>query len=321
MERIAAGPPAPAGRADDRAPGAESKTCRHAGPDERGSEGGRRVEPGWFGRDKRAGRNNTEPYGGHHAGANAGSLRQRWRGFCAGSTSGCSGLEPGRVEHGKAGGRFDSACPIGEARERLSPPGGHGIPPRDSSAIPDRLTVAKDSSRELEFTAAGAAELSCVCSGELGRYPARVFERLFCRAGFICCGANACAHRKSHHRLRNRFFARTERDGKRQYASALAQNIEAVDRQQRQSPCLCASSTRATGCRPRSRRPLFSVRSPDQAHGTYALVVNGGSGNYQLRGYVNAPLAFVDNMTHRGYQLVILHIAGQEVYGYIRPAK
>jgi hypothetical protein len=106
------------------------------------------------------------------------------------------------------------------------------------------------------------------------------------------------------------------------YASALAQNIEAVERQQRQSPVPLREFHSRDGVQIKVTPGLFvSVRSPDQAHGTYALVVNGGAGNYQLRGYVNGPLAFVDNTTHRGYQLVILHIAGQEVYGYIRPVQ
>jgi hypothetical protein len=49
--------------------------------------------------------------------------------------------------------------------------------------------------------------------------------------------------------------------------------------------------------------------------------VNGGGTSYQLRGYVNNPLAFTDNATHRVYELVVLRIAGGEAYGYIRPAQ
>ncbi len=106
------------------------------------------------------------------------------------------------------------------------------------------------------------------------------------------------------------------------YTSALAQNIEAVDSMQRQSQVPLREFHARDGMQTKVTPALFvSVRSPDQAHGTYALVVNGGAGNYQLRGYVNGPLAFVDNATHRGYQLIILRIAGDEVYGYIRPVQ
>jgi hypothetical protein len=106
------------------------------------------------------------------------------------------------------------------------------------------------------------------------------------------------------------------------YASALAQNIEAVEGLQRQSQVPLREFHARDGVQTKVTPDLFvSVRSPDQAHGTYALMVNGGSGNYQLRGYVNGALAFVDNATHRGYQLVILRIAGEEVYGYIRPMR
>jgi hypothetical protein len=106
------------------------------------------------------------------------------------------------------------------------------------------------------------------------------------------------------------------------YAGALAQNIEAVDSLQRQSQVPLREFHARDGVQTKVTPALFvSVRSPDQAHGTYALLVSGGAGNYQLRGYVNGPLAFVDNATHRGYQLVILRIAGDEVYGYIRPVQ
>jgi hypothetical protein len=106
------------------------------------------------------------------------------------------------------------------------------------------------------------------------------------------------------------------------YASALAQNIEAVEGLQRQSPVPLREFHGREGVSTKVTPGLFvSLRSLDQAHGTYALVVNGSSGSYQLRGYVNGPLGFVDNATHRGYQLVILRIAGQEAYGYVRPVQ
>ena len=106
------------------------------------------------------------------------------------------------------------------------------------------------------------------------------------------------------------------------YASALAQNIEAVESLQRQSTVplreFHAREGAATKVAP---GVMVSVQSPDQARGTYALVVNGGGTSYQLRGYVNNPLAFTDNATHRVYELVVLRIAGGEAYGYIRPAQ
>jgi hypothetical protein len=106
------------------------------------------------------------------------------------------------------------------------------------------------------------------------------------------------------------------------YASALAQNVEAIDSLQRQSQVPLREFHARDGVQIKVTPGLFvSVRSPDPAHGTYALLVNGGAGNYQLRGYVNGPLGLVDNATHRGYQLVILRIAGDEVYGYIRPMR
>ncbi len=106
------------------------------------------------------------------------------------------------------------------------------------------------------------------------------------------------------------------------YASALAQNIEAVEGLQRQSQVPLREFHARDGVQTKVTPGLFvTVRSPDQAHGTYALMVNGSAGNYQLRGYINGPLGFVDNATHRGYQLVILRIAGEEVYGYIRPVR
>jgi hypothetical protein len=46
--------------------------------------------------------------------------------------------------------------------------------------------------------------------------------------------------------------------------------------------------------------------------------VSSGGANYQLRGEVNQPLVFTDTATHREYALVILSIAGQQAYGYVR---
>ncbi len=106
------------------------------------------------------------------------------------------------------------------------------------------------------------------------------------------------------------------------YASALAQNIEAVDSLQRQSQVPLREFHARDGVSVKITPGLFvSLRSPDQAHATYALMVSGSSGSYQLRGHVNSPLGFADNTTHRGYELVILRIAGQEAYGYVRPVQ
>jgi hypothetical protein len=106
------------------------------------------------------------------------------------------------------------------------------------------------------------------------------------------------------------------------YASALAQNIEAVQTLQRQSTVPLREFHGSDGVPARILPGLaISVRSPDQARGTYALVVNSGGANYQLRGRVNSAVAFTDNATHRGYELVILHIAGGQAYGYVRPVQ
>jgi hypothetical protein len=106
------------------------------------------------------------------------------------------------------------------------------------------------------------------------------------------------------------------------YASALAQNIEAVDSLQRQSQVPLREFHARDGVSVKVTPGLFiTLRSPDQAHATYALLVSGSSGSYQLRGHINSPLGFADNTTHRGYELVILRIAGQEGYGYVRPVQ
>jgi hypothetical protein len=106
------------------------------------------------------------------------------------------------------------------------------------------------------------------------------------------------------------------------YTSPLAQNIEIVQGLQRHSTVplqefhvhegMLAKVTPALG---------LSVRHPDQGHGTYALVVNQNGGNYQVRGQVNNPLVFTDTATHRAYELVVLRIADQQVYGYVRATK
>ncbi len=106
------------------------------------------------------------------------------------------------------------------------------------------------------------------------------------------------------------------------YANALAQNIEAVDSLQRQSQVPLREFHARDGVSVKITPGLFvSLRSPDQAHATYALLVSGSNGSYQLRGHVNSPLGFADNTTHRGYELMILRIAGQEAYGYLRPVQ
>jgi hypothetical protein len=103
------------------------------------------------------------------------------------------------------------------------------------------------------------------------------------------------------------------------YASPLAQNIETVEGLQRHSPvqlkefhARAGASTKAT---PNVR---LSVQQPDQARGSYAVVVDEGGSSYQLRGQVNHPLVFTDAATHREYALVVLSIANQQVYGYVR---
>lgn len=106
------------------------------------------------------------------------------------------------------------------------------------------------------------------------------------------------------------------------YASALAQNIEAVESLQRQSPVpLREFHARAGASAQAAPGVTVSVQSPDQTRGSYGLVVSGGGTRYQLRGHVNSPLAFTDNFNHRVYELVILQIAGGEAYGYIRSAQ
>lgn len=103
------------------------------------------------------------------------------------------------------------------------------------------------------------------------------------------------------------------------YANLLAQNIETVEGLQRHSAVqLREFHTRAGVPTQTTRTVQLSVLHPDQSSGSYALVVVEGGSSFQLRGEVNVPLAFADTATHRRYGLVILSIAGQQVYGYVR---
>jgi hypothetical protein len=107
--------------------------------------------------------------------------------------------------------------------------------------------------------------------------------------------------------------------GNGQYASPLAQNIETVEGLQRHSTVALKEFHVQVGALAKVTPAVgLSVQRPDQGHGTYALVVNQGGGSYQLRGAVNSPLVFADNSTHREYALVVLRIADQQVYGYVR---
>jgi hypothetical protein len=103
------------------------------------------------------------------------------------------------------------------------------------------------------------------------------------------------------------------------YANLLAQNIETVEGLQRHSAVqLREFHARAGVPTQATRTVMLSVQHPDQSSGSYALVVVEGGSSYQLRGEVNVPLGFADTATHRQYGLVILSIAGQQVYGYVR---
>jgi hypothetical protein len=103
------------------------------------------------------------------------------------------------------------------------------------------------------------------------------------------------------------------------YANLLAQNIEAVEGLQRHSAVQLREFHARAGV-PTQATPTvrLSVQHPDQSSGSYAVVVAEGGSSYQLRGEVNVSLAFADAATHRQYGLVILSIAGQQVYGYVR---
>ncbi len=103
------------------------------------------------------------------------------------------------------------------------------------------------------------------------------------------------------------------------YANLLAQNIETVEGLQRHSAVQLREFHARAGVPTQATRAVrLSVQHPDQSSGSYALVVAEGGSSYQLRGEVNVPLAFADTATHRRYGLVILSIAGQQVYGYVR---
>ncbi len=103
------------------------------------------------------------------------------------------------------------------------------------------------------------------------------------------------------------------------YASSLAENIEAVQGLQRHSTVPLQEFHVHEGMLTNVTPALsLSVRHPDPGHGTYSLLVGGTNGNYQLRGQVNNPLVFTDNTTHREYELIVLHIADRQVYGYVR---
>ena len=103
------------------------------------------------------------------------------------------------------------------------------------------------------------------------------------------------------------------------YANLLAQNVETVQGLQRHSTVQLIEFHARAGV-PTQATPTvrLSVQHPDQSSGSYALVVGEGGSSYQLRGEVNRPLAFTDTATHRQYGLVVLSIAGQQVYGYLR---
>jgi hypothetical protein len=103
------------------------------------------------------------------------------------------------------------------------------------------------------------------------------------------------------------------------YANLLAQNIETVEGLQRHSAVQLREFHARAGVPTQATRTVrLSVQHPDQSSGSYALVVAEGGSSYQLRGEVNVPLTFADIATHRRYGLVILSIAGQQVYGYVR---
>ncbi|HZD76555.1 MAG TPA: hypothetical protein VE218_06085, partial [Acidobacteriaceae bacterium] len=103
------------------------------------------------------------------------------------------------------------------------------------------------------------------------------------------------------------------------YANLLAQNVETVEGLQRHSPVQLIEFHARAGVPTRATPTVrLSVQHPDQGSGSYALVVGEGGSSYQLRGEVNRPLAFTDTATHRRYGLVVLSIAGEQVYGYLR---
>jgi hypothetical protein len=103
------------------------------------------------------------------------------------------------------------------------------------------------------------------------------------------------------------------------YASPLAQNIEAVQGLQQHSPVqLKEFHARAGASTPATPNVRLSVQNPDQGRGSYVLVVDERGSSHQLRGQLNHPLVFTDTATHREYALVVLSIADQQIYGYVR---
>jgi hypothetical protein len=107
-----------------------------------------------------------------------------------------------------------------------------------------------------------------------------------------------------------------------QFVSPLAQNIEAVEALQRQSPVQLKEFHARVGTPTRATPNVrLSVEHSDQSRNSYALVVHSGGSIVQLRGQVNDPLTFTDTTTGRQYALVVLSIADQQVYGYLRAAQ
>jgi hypothetical protein len=107
--------------------------------------------------------------------------------------------------------------------------------------------------------------------------------------------------------------------GKGEYASPLAQNIEAVEGLQRHSPAQLKEFHARAGASTRATPNVqLSVQNPDQGRGSYTLVVDERGSSRQLHGQVNHPLVFTDTATQRAYALVVLSIADQQVYGYVR---
>ena len=102
-------------------------------------------------------------------------------------------------------------------------------------------------------------------------------------------------------------------------SNPLAQNIEAVQALQRHSTVPLQEFHVHEGMLTKLTPALgLSVRHPDQGQGTYALVVYAGRDSYQVKGQVNNPLVFTDNSTHRQYELVVMRIANQQIFGYVR---
>jgi hypothetical protein len=92
-----------------------------------------------------------------------------------------------------------------------------------------------------------------------------------------------------------------------------------VEGLQRHSPVqLKEFHARAGASTPATPNVQLSVQNPDPGRGSYTLVVDERGSSHQLRGQVNHPLAFTDTATRRVYALVVLSIADQQVYGYVR---